>query len=63
VHLFAAAGVHCLEEISAVIERARCRMCLVCPDHGAAWRILSLLGLDDRWTVRCDLDRALAGIA
>jgi anti-anti-sigma factor len=63
VRFFAAAGVHCVERAVVEIEARGGRAHLVCPSPGAAWRVVSLLGLDREWRVHHDVAEALAGCA
>jgi anti-anti-sigma factor len=61
VRFFAAAGVHCVEMAVGAIEARGGAAHLVCPRPGAAWRVVSLLGLDRQWLVHQDVADAVAG--
>jgi anti-anti-sigma factor len=61
VRFFAAAGVHCVEHAVGAIEARGGAAHVVCPRPGAAWRVVSLLGLQQQWLVHEDLDAAVAG--
>lgn len=63
VRFFAAAGVSCVERAVVEIEARGGRAHLVCPSPGAAWRVVSLLGLDREWRVHHDVAEAVAGCA
>jgi anti-anti-sigma factor len=61
VRFFAAAGVHCVERAVGALEARGGAAHVVCPQPGAAWRVVSLLGLQQQWLVHQDLDAAVAG--
>jgi anti-anti-sigma factor len=61
VRFFAAAGVHCVEHAVGALEARGGAAHLVCPRPGAAWRVVSLLGLQRRWLVHQDVAAAVAG--
>jgi len=61
VRFFAAAGVHCVERAVGAIEARGGAAHVVCPRPGAAWRVVSLLGLQQQWLVHEDLEAAVAG--
>jgi anti-anti-sigma factor len=61
VQFFAAAGVHCVEHAVGALEARGGAAHLVCPRPGAAWRVVSLLGLQRQWQVHQDVEAALAG--
>ncbi len=63
VRFFAAAGVHCVERAVGAIEARGGVTHLVCPCPGAAWRVVSLLGLHRQWLVHQDVAGAVAGCA
>jgi len=63
VRFFAAAGVHCVESAVGAIRARGSAAHLVCPCPGAAWRVVSLLGLDRQWQVHHDVADAVAGFA
>jgi anti-anti-sigma factor len=63
VRFFAAAGVHCVERAVGAIEARGGATHLVCPCPGAAWRVVSLLGLHRQWLVHQDVAGAVAGCA
>ncbi|MHA6626244.1 STAS domain-containing protein [Pseudonocardia sichuanensis] len=63
VRFFAAAGVHCVELAVGAIEARGGAAHLVCPRPGAAWRVVSLLGLHQQWRVHQDVDGAVSGAA
>lgn len=60
VQFFAAAGVHCVERAVDAIEARGGAAHLVCPRPGAAWRVVSLLGLHRQWLVHQDVAHAVA---
>jgi anti-anti-sigma factor len=60
VRYFAAAGVHCVERAVGAIEARGGAAHLVCPQPGAAWRVVSLLGLDREWRIHQDVPAAVA---
>ncbi|QYN32892.1 STAS domain-containing protein [Pseudonocardia sp. DSM 110487] len=61
VQYFAAAGVHCVERAVGALEARGGAAHVVCPQPGAAWRVVSLLGLQRQWLVHQDLEAAVAG--
>ena len=61
VQFFAAAGVHCVERAVGALEARGGAAHVVCPRPGAAWRVVSLLGLQRQWRVHQDVEAALAG--
>jgi anti-anti-sigma factor len=61
VQFFAAAGVHCVERAVGALEARGGAAHVVCPCPGAAWRVVSLLGLQRQWMVHQDLEAAVAG--
>jgi anti-anti-sigma factor len=61
VRFFAVAGVHCVEQAVGALEARGGAAHVVCPRPGAAWRVVSLLGLQQQWLVHEDLDAAVAG--
>jgi anti-anti-sigma factor len=61
VQFFAAAGVHCVERAVGALEARGGAAHVVCPCPGAAWRVVSLLGLQQQWLVHQDLEAAVAG--
>jgi anti-anti-sigma factor len=61
VRFFAVAGVHCVEHAVGELEARGGAAHVVCPRPGAAWRVVSLLGLQQQWLVHEDLDAAVAG--
>jgi anti-anti-sigma factor len=61
VAFFAAAGVHCVERAVGALEARGGAAHVVCPRPGAAWRVVSLLGLQRQWLVHQDLETAVAG--
>jgi anti-anti-sigma factor len=61
VRFFAAAGVHCVERAVGALEARGGAAHVVCPQPGAAWRVVSLLGLQQQWVVHQDVDAAVAG--
>jgi anti-anti-sigma factor len=63
VRFFAAAGVHCVELAVGAIQARGSAAHLVCPCPGAAWRVVSLLGLDREWPVHQDVAGAVTGCA
>jgi anti-anti-sigma factor len=60
VQFFAAAGVHCVERAVGALEARGGSAHVVCPRPGAAWRVVSLLGLQQQWLVHQDVEAALA---
>ena len=60
VQFFAAAGVHCVERAMGALEARGGATHVVCPRPGAAWRVVSLLGLQRQWLVHQDLEAAVA---
>jgi anti-anti-sigma factor len=63
VRFFAAAGVHCVELAVGTLEARGGAAHLVCPRPGAAWRVVSLLGLHQQWRVHQDVAGAVSGVA
>jgi anti-anti-sigma factor len=63
VRFFAAAGVHCVELAVGTLEARGGAAHLVCPRPGAAWRVVSLLGLHQQWQVHQDVAGAVSGVA
>jgi anti-sigma B factor antagonist len=61
VQFFAAAGVHCVERAVGALEARGGAAHVVCPCPGAAWRVVSLLGLQRQWLVHQDVEAAVAG--
>jgi anti-anti-sigma factor len=61
VQFFAAAGVHCVERAVGALEARGGAAHVICPRPGAAWRVVSLLGLQQQWRVHQDVEAALAG--
>ena len=61
VQFFAAAGVHCVEHAVGTLAARGGAAHLVCPRPGAAWRVVSLLGLQRQWLVHQDVAAAVAG--
>jgi anti-anti-sigma factor len=61
VQFFAAAGVHCVERVVGAVQARGGVAHVVCPRPGAAWRVVSLLGLQRQWLVHEDLETAVAG--
>ena len=61
VQFFAAAGVHCVEHAMVALAARGGAAHLVCPRPGAAWRVVSLLGLQQQWLVHQDVAAAVAG--
>ncbi|TWF74175.1 anti-anti-sigma factor [Pseudonocardia hierapolitana] len=61
VRFFAVAGVHCVERAVGALEARGGSAHVVCPQPGAAWRVVSLLGLQQQWLVHHDVDAAVAG--
>lgn len=60
VQFFAAAGVHCVERAVGALEARGGAAHVVCPRPGAAWRVVSLLGLQQQWLVHQDVEAAIA---
>jgi hypothetical protein len=52
--------VHCVERAVGVLEARGGAAHVVCPRPGAAWRVVSLLGLQRQWLVHQDLEDAVA---
>jgi anti-anti-sigma factor len=61
VQFFAAAGVHCVEHAVGALQARGGAAHVVCPRPGAAWRVVSLLGLQQQWLVHQDVAAAVAG--
>jgi anti-anti-sigma factor len=61
VRYFAAAGVHCVERAVGALEARGGAAHVVCPQPGAAWRVVSLLGLQRQWLVHQDFEAAVVG--
>jgi anti-anti-sigma factor len=61
VQFFAAAGVHCVENAMGALQARGGAAHVVCPCPGAAWRVVSLLGLQQQWLVHQDVAAAVAG--
>lgn len=61
VQFFAAAGVHCVERAVGALQARGGAAHVICPRPGAAWRVVSLLGLQQQWRVHQDVAAALAG--
>ena len=61
VQYFAAAGVHCVERAVGALEARGGAAHVVCPRPSAAWRVVSLLGLQRQWLVHQDVETAVAG--
>jgi anti-anti-sigma factor len=61
VRFFAAAGVHCVERAVGALEARGGAAHVVCPRPGPAWRVVSLLGLQQQWLVHQDVEAAVAG--
>jgi anti-sigma B factor antagonist len=64
VSFFCAVGVNILEDAANALAAVGRRLHLVCPQTGAAWRVLTLLGMESEWPVHpttADAVRAIAG--
>jgi anti-anti-sigma factor len=59
VQFFAAAGLTCLEDVGAVMRARGGALHLVCATPGPVWRVLSALGLQQRWPVHQQLAEAV----
>ena len=60
VQFFSAAGVHCVEHAIGAMQARGGAAHLVCPCPGAAWRVVSLLGVHRQWAVHQDVAHAVA---
>ena len=62
LRFLAVAGVDRIDAAVGELRKRGCAVRVVCPDRGAVWRIVRLLGLDRQWPVHHDVRQAVASL-